>query len=88
MSEDERYRKARMTAEARYGFRSHLYAYLVVNAGFVVWWFVEGGFESFFWPIFPLVFWGLFVFGHWNDVHKKGEWVTRETKKILQKEED
>lgn len=47
-------------------FTSHLIAYLVVNAAFVVIWTASRGF---FWPVFPLVGWGIGLsFQHFNAV--------------------
>jgi hypothetical protein len=44
----------------RRDFRTHLMTYLMVNAALVtVWAFTMPG--GFFWPVFPLVFWGIGV---------------------------
>jgi 2TM domain len=46
-------------------FRSHLVAYLLVNALLVVIWAVTGA--DFFWPIFPILGWGIGVaFNAWD----------------------
>lgn len=39
----------------RRDFRAHLLVYVLVNAAFVMVWVVTGG-DTFFWPVFPLVF--------------------------------
>ena len=39
-------------------FRQHLLTYLTVNAFLVAVWAVSGA--GFFWPVFPIVGWGLF----------------------------
>lgn len=44
----------------RRDFRTHLVIYLLVNAALVAVWAVTSS-GSFFWPIFPLVFWGIGV---------------------------
>jgi hypothetical protein len=41
------------------GFRSHLGAYVIVNALLLVIWAATGA--GFFWPIFPIVGWGIGV---------------------------
>ncbi len=45
--------------EKRRGFRTHVVAYLAVNAFLVVIWAVTGA--GFFWPIFPIAGWGIGV---------------------------
>ena len=52
-------------------FRSHLFVYVVVNAAFWAGWIIDGAINvwEFPWPIFPTVFWGLFVLGHASDTY-------------------
>jgi len=85
-AEYEKRRHAREVAEARYGFRWHLPIYVLVNGFLVVVWAVSG--VSFFWPIFPLVFWGMGLFAHYWGAYRSfgGSWIDRETEKILGKE--
>src|SRR2546425_3163245 len=87
-ADDARLRRARMIAEARYGFRWHLAIYIIVNLGLVAIWYYTGA--GFPWPIFPILFWGLGVLGHyWGAYHTTGGgWIERETQKILQEDED
>jgi len=40
-------------------FHAHLLVYLLVNAGLVMVWAFTG--QGFFWPVFPMVFWGIGV---------------------------
>ena len=48
-------------------FQAHVAAYLVVNTGFVVIWAVKR--RGFFWPVYPLVGWGLGLsFQHFSAV--------------------
>lgn len=76
--------RARELAMARYGFRWHLPVYIVVNLGLVAVWFYAGA--GFFWPIFPMIFWGIGVLAHYVGAYRTfGEaWIARETEKILQ----
>jgi len=85
--DDERKRRARQQAEARYGFLWHLPIYVVVNLGLVAIWFYSG--QGFFWPAFPIIFWGLGVFSHYVAAYRRpgGSWINRETEKILKEEE-
>lgn len=57
---------ARKRLEERRGFVPHLILYLVVNAGLVFIWSMAGS-DDFFWPVFPLLFWGAGLLMHaWN----------------------
>ena len=52
-------------------FRFHLFVYLTINTLFWAGW-VRGGLADqwvFPWPIFPTVFWGLFVVGRRRDLY-------------------
>jgi len=47
-------------------FRRHLMVYLLVNAGLVAIWLSTDA-HGFFWPVFPLFFWGIgVVFNAWD----------------------
>ena len=51
--------------------RAHLFAYVVVNAMLVGIWAVTGA--GFFWPIFPILGWGIgVVFNVW-DVYRRDD---------------
>ena len=52
-------------------FRAHLFVYLTVNALFWSGWIIGGLIDQwvFPWPVFPTVFWGLFVLGWWRDIY-------------------
>ena len=71
-----------MIAEARYGFRWHLAIYIIVNLGLVAIWYYTGA--GFPWPLFPTLFWGLGVLGHyWGAYHTTGGgWIERETRRF------
>ncbi len=57
---------ARKKIEERRGFVPHLIVYLVVNTGLVLVWAMTGQ-PGFFWPAFPILFWGIGVVMHgWN----------------------
>ena len=55
----------------RQEFRSHVFIYLGVNAMLWSIWVVGGIIDEwiFPWPIFPTIFWGLFVLGQANDLY-------------------
>jgi uncharacterized membrane protein len=48
-------------------FRSHLVAYVLVNALLVAIWAVTGA--DFFWPVFPIAGWGIGILFHAWDVY-------------------
>jgi len=68
-------------------FSGHLPIYVIVNLGLVAIWFYSG--QGFFWPGFPIVFWGLGVFSHYVAAYRRpgGGWIDRETDRILKEEE-
>lgn len=84
---DDRMKKARSLAEERFEFLWHLAIYLVVNGGLVGVWAYEWLAErvlDFFWPVFPIVIWGLFVLSHfWSVYGNRERWIEAETARIL-----
>lgn len=50
-------------------FRAHLIAYVLVNAFFVAIWAVLGA--GFFWPVLPILGWGIGIFFHAYDVYSR-----------------
>lgn len=48
-------------------FRTHLLMYILVNAFLVVIWLMTG--SGFFWPIFPIVGWGIGIVAHAWDAY-------------------
>ncbi|MDX1534876.1 MAG: 2TM domain-containing protein [Thermoplasmata archaeon] len=91
MNEERRRAEARELAEARYAFRWNLVLYLIVNPALVGLWYFTGpylGNPVFPWPVFPIVFWGLGVAAHyWGAYRSGGDWITRETERILRDED-
>jgi vacuolar-type H+-ATPase subunit I/STV1 len=55
--------------EKRAEFRNHLYAYLLVNGMLSVIWFVTSG--GLFWPIFPILGWGIGLTFHALDTYRR-----------------
>lgn len=53
--------------ENKRGFSSHLAVYLIVNALLVgIWYFTD---RSYFWPVWPMMGWGIGVFLHMWSVY-------------------
>lgn len=56
--------QALRSLKQKHGFRSHLIAYVLVNALLIAIWAVTGA--GFFWPVFPLLGWGIgLAFNAW-----------------------
>lgn len=79
--------RARELAQARYRFRWHVVVYVLVNLGLVFIWWTSG--TGFFWPVFPIFFWGIGVGAHYLRAYHGTEnaWVDRETERILRERE-
>lgn len=52
---------------AKRDFRMNLVAYVLVNGMLIVIWAMTGA--GFFWPIFPMLGWGIGVALHWYTVY-------------------
>lgn len=65
-------------------FRGHVFIYVAVNAMLVAIWAITGG--GFFWPIFPILGWGVGVVANAWDVYGRkpiGEdEIRRETERL------
>jgi 2TM domain len=66
-TEDELREQALQRLKKKRDFRSHLFIYFAVNAMLVVIWAVTGA--DFFWPIFPILGWGVGVAANAWDVY-------------------
>jgi hypothetical protein len=69
--EDDARARAVASLKKKADFRTHLLVYLVVNGALVVIWAMTGA--AFFWPVFPIVGWGIGVIFHANDVYGSHE---------------
>ena len=49
-------------------FTAHLLSYVLVNGFLVILWLAVG--DGFFWPMFPILGWGIGVFFHAWDVYR------------------
>ena len=75
MTDDEDlHRQAIRRADMRIAFRSHLTAYAIVNAGLVGIW-VMTSFGHYFWPIWPMIGWGIGLGSHAAAVYMDGEGI-------------
>jgi hypothetical protein len=60
--------RATQRLRKRADFRTHLFIYVLVNAFLVFIWWIVGG--PFFWPVFPLVGWGIGLAANAWDVYR------------------
>ena len=73
---DERRQQAIRRIQAKRGFRVHLAVYLAVNALLVlIWAFLSVGF---FWPVWPILGWGIGVAAHAASVYFRPSEITEE----------
>jgi hypothetical protein len=61
--------RATLQIQKRTEFRTHAVAYVLVNSFLVVMWAVTG--SGLFWPIFPILGWGIGVAFHAWDVYRQ-----------------
>jgi hypothetical protein len=97
VTEDRRREIAVKRLKEKSDFRVHLLIYLTVNAMLIAFWAVTGGvaltaagahMSSFFWPIFPLLGWGVGLVAHGytayvGDTYTE-EQIQREMRKLPQ----
>ncbi|GAB3166293.1 2TM domain-containing protein [Telluribacter humicola] len=74
-------------ARLRAKFKNNVIAYCIVNPFLIAIWYFSSGGDSFFWPGFPLFFWGIgLVFEGYNAYYSKGDLVEREYQKLLKEQ--
>ena len=66
--EREAYRTAKKRVEERLGFFWHLITYVAVNIALVLIWYFGSGKGTHFWPIWPIIGWGVGLFFHFVGV--------------------
>jgi hypothetical protein len=64
-------------------FRGHLIVYTLVNAFLIVIWAVTG--RHFFWPVFPMVGWGIGVVMNAWDVYRGEDFTEDEVRREMEK---
>lgn len=72
-------------AEARTGFKRHLLSYVVVNLFFIGIWYFSGGRNGrYFWPVWPMLGWGISIVFHYLGVYQSSSFfsVEREYEKL------
>lgn len=67
LEESELRERALARLKKKSEFRAHLLTYVLVNAFLVAIWAITGA--DFFWPIFPILGWGIGLAFHARDVY-------------------
>ncbi|HEY9292782.1 MAG TPA: 2TM domain-containing protein [Microlunatus sp.] len=67
LAEDDLRRAATTELKKKQDLQRHVVIYLVINAMLLTVWFMVG--HSFFWPIFPIVVWGVGLIVYAWDVY-------------------
>ena len=69
----------------RRDFSGHLLVYVLVNAFFVVIWAVTTDTHGFFWPVFPIVGWGIGVVLNAWDVYRNDEFDEEQIRREIER---
>jgi hypothetical protein len=69
-------RMAERRADAKIGFRRHLMAYAIVNAGLLAINVVTS--RDYYWFIWPMMGWGIGIVAHWASVYLDDDGTMRE----------
>ena len=87
--ETEKDRELWKIAKKRVGFRRHLGTYIIINTMFwFLWWFTDTHTEeSFPWPVWPMLGWGIGLAFSYLDayVYTKGDAIEKEYEKLKNK---
>jgi predicted membrane channel-forming protein YqfA (hemolysin III family) len=62
-------------------FHAHLLVYLLVNASLTGIWFFTG--HGYFWPIFPILFWGIGLIMNAWDVYRRHDYTEMEIREEM-----
>ena len=78
-------------AEARVGFKRHLFIYLLVNAAIWTFWYLSRGKDGYYdgyWPIWATLGWGIGVVSHFIGVYGAGSSAVEKEFQKLKREQD
>jgi hypothetical protein len=68
-TDEELREQAILQLKKKRDFRTHVFIYVLVNAMLVIIWAVTG--SGFFWPVFPILGWGIGVAANAWDVYAR-----------------
>jgi hypothetical protein len=76
-------------AKKRAGFKWSLGSYVIVNAFLVAVWYFSSGIGSYFWPIWPMLGWGIGVaLQYFHAYHESNIFSAEEEYKKLKNQQD
>jgi 2TM domain len=84
VNEPELREQATIRLRKKSEFRAHLLAYVLFNGALLIIWALTG--SGFFWPVFPLLAWGIGLVFHAWDIYRQPfseQQIQREMKRIL-----
>jgi hypothetical protein len=81
--EDARARAVR-SLKKKAEFRNHLLAYVVVNTAIVIVWVMTG--SGFFWPMIPILGWGIGLLFHAQDVYGHQEITEADIRREMERQ--
>lgn len=74
-------------AQMRARFKNGAISYLIVNIFLIGIWYFTSGPRNFFWPMFPLIFWGIgLLFNYYYAYYDNGRLVEKEYEKLLREQ--
>lgn len=82
MKEGERDEELWKLAKERADFKTHLTVYLVVNMGLWLLWLFTSGINSYPWPIWPTIGWGIGLVANYFGVYRFGNTAEKEYEKL------
>jgi hypothetical protein len=69
-------------------FKNSAITYLIVNTMLVMIWYFSSGSRTFFWPMLPLIFWGIGLgFNYYQAYWNNGNSVQKEYDKLLREDQ-
>ena len=69
-------------AKARADFKNHFVVYIIINGGLWLLWLVTGGINSYPWPVWPTIGWGIGLVANYFSVYHFSHSAEREYEKL------
>jgi uncharacterized membrane protein len=75
-------------ARLRAKFKNNAITYLIINTMLIAIWYFTNGARTFFWPMFPLVLWGIgLAINYYQAYWDNGDSVQKEYEKLLREDQ-